>query len=836
MRLISHIVSGDMLETTAFFLNKSLAWRMAFVGIPLISVTLFIVFFLTCNEIQTVVTTAIARNEQMHAASLAHRFEQILQDTRNQLRVLAAGAIDKESMLKRLNFRRQNGHFPYREIAYVSSNANERYVLITANGELREIPSNVVFNAPSSPFQSLGADFEPDTVKISRPLEVTYTMIPDDHKWRDITFHVIRLSTAVLDEQGTPRGMLMLSIDLTILRDQLSLSSSFGPSFENDDTHLVRSFFFDFYGWILFQSEITEPENLKDVPLRYDDIRSGLRGDIGRQGYEGAFRPSQEYTVYQEMVESVKRGQSGHYYLPPGDDGFTTGQTHAECVSFAPVEFMATPGRQPEIIGGIAMMDTSFLSSRTFNHILHVFTFCFLLALFLLSLSLWWVSRGTSKRLMQISQELSERNETQATDPLSLPRLPLELEILRTQINALLGRLKKAKSEHATQLAESQARRLYEPVNDLPDLDTVEQERIVGFSQSIVSLRAQIQKVAQITADVLVIGETGTGKELVSQAIHDASERADKPFISINCGALDESLLMDTLFGHVKGAFTEARQTRKGAFIAAEGGTLLLDEIGNAAPKVQQALLRALSIRSIRPLGSDQDIPFNTRIIAATNADLRSDGKEGNFRNDLYFRLAVISIQTPPLRERKEDIPALVVHFMNAAIAQHEKGMPEKMPAISHGAMDKLMEYDWPGNVRELKNVITRAMAFSQEDMLHAEDILLDGHTETADDNTQRIVLVNFFKKNIEEVLSQLNPRQQAVLPTLLEQGRITRQEYQQLSPEQISMRTAQYDLQQMVRLGLIKREGRGPSMSYTVEGFEEHIEREAKSNGMGKK
>ncbi|MBQ7617719.1 MAG: sigma 54-interacting transcriptional regulator, partial [Desulfovibrio sp.] len=695
---------------------------------------------------------------------------------------------------------------------YVSSKGDERYLYIDANGELREISAHSTFNASSSPFQSLEADFKPDSVKISSPVEVTYPMLPGDNKWQDATFQVIRLSTAVFDEHGQPQGMLMLSIDLTTIRNQLSKASYFNAAQDKDqDAAFMRSFFFDFYGWILFQTEMASAEELKKLPLRYDDVRAGLRGDIGRRGYEDAFRPSANYASYYEMIEGIKQGQSNHLSLPRGDEGWTSNQTHAESVSFAPVTFKTSSDTTPEIIGGVAVMGSNFAQARAFRHLIEIFSFCFLAALILLTLCLFWISRSTSRRLRQIEGQLRERNENQSTEPLNLPKLPLELEALRSQVDTLLGRLKRAKTEHASQLAESKARRLYEPVDNLPKLEEVNQERLVGNSQVLVSLRQQIAKVALLNADVLVVGETGTGKELVSQAIHDASARASQPFISINCGALDENLLMDTLFGHVKGAFTEARQTRKGAFIAAEGGTLLLDEIGNAAPKVQQALLRALSTRNIRPLGSDQDLPFSARIIAATNADLRNDGKDGGFRNDLYFRLAVISIQTPPLRERKEDIPALVVHFMAAALDQNDKGMPEKLPALSRGALEKLMEYDWPGNVRELKNVVTRAMAFCQKDVLLAQDIQLDGVTD------------NHLKATLQSLMNDLNPRQQAILPTILKQGHITRQEYQELAPENISMRTAQYDLQQLVRLGLLRREGRGPSMSYLVIGPEKN-------------
>ena len=180
--------------------------------------------------------------------------------------------------------------------------------------------------------------------------------------------------------------------------------------------------------------------------------------------------------------------------------------------------------------------------------------------------------------------------------------------------------------------------------------------------------------------------------------------------------------VMDTLFGHVKGAFTEAKTDRKGAFIASDGGTLFLDEIGTATPTVQKALLRALSVRRIRPLGSDRETEFNVRVVAATNVDLLDMVQRGEFRDDLYYRLKVIFIETPPLRQRKDDIPILANHFLrelSAASGRAEAG-------LSRGALEKLVSYDWPGNVRELKNCITRALTFADGDVLYAEDLVFD--------------------------------------------------------------------------------------------------------------
>jgi DNA-binding NtrC family response regulator len=247
---------------------------------------------------------------------------------------------------------------------------------------------------------------------------------------------------------------------------------------------------------------------------------------------------------------------------------------------------------------------------------------------------------------------------------------------------------------------------------------------LTGSSFLINEVRDKIRKAARAGTDVLIWGETGTGKELVAAAIHKASPQSSGPYISINCGALDESLLMDTLFGHVKGAFTEARMERKGAFLSADGGTLLLDEIANASLKVQQALLRALSMRCIRPLGADADTAFNTRVVAATNVDLRECVRAGAFREDLYYRLAIISIETPPLRHHKEDIPQLAAFCIREAAAN--MGQSDVQVHLSHGALELIVAYDWPGNVRELKNCLTRAMAFAEGDLILPQHIMLE--------------------------------------------------------------------------------------------------------------
>ncbi|HXK08021.1 MAG TPA: sigma-54 dependent transcriptional regulator [Vicinamibacteria bacterium] len=232
-------------------------------------------------------------------------------------------------------------------------------------------------------------------------------------------------------------------------------------------------------------------------------------------------------------------------------------------------------------------------------------------------------------------------------------------------------------------------------------------DRLIGVSAAMASLFEMVRAVAPASSTVLISGESGTGKELVARAIHALSSRADKPFVGVNCGALPDTLLESELFGHVKGAFTDAHQAKKGLFEAAHGGTLFLDEVGETSPAMQVKLLRALQDRRVRRVGGTEEMDVDVRVIAATNAPLEERVKERRFREDLFYRLQVIPIHAPPLRERREDIPMLAQHFFE----RFARAMDKRVAKISDAAVEALKRYSWPGNVRELENVIERAVA-----------------------------------------------------------------------------------------------------------------------------
>ena len=232
-------------------------------------------------------------------------------------------------------------------------------------------------------------------------------------------------------------------------------------------------------------------------------------------------------------------------------------------------------------------------------------------------------------------------------------------------------------------------------------------DNIIGQSPNMRAIFDMIQTVAPQTSRVLITGESGTGKELVARAIHENSVRAQSPFITINCGAFPETLLESELFGYMKGAFTGANENRQGLFQAAHGGTLFMDEIGNMSLTMQVKLYRVLQEGKVRPIGSTEESDVDVRIIAATNKEFEKEIAEGRFREDLYYRLSVIPIQVPPLRERRDDIPLLARHFLERFC----KTMEKPIEGISPEAMTRLESYDWPGNVRELENTMERAVA-----------------------------------------------------------------------------------------------------------------------------
>ncbi len=242
---------------------------------------------------------------------------------------------------------------------------------------------------------------------------------------------------------------------------------------------------------------------------------------------------------------------------------------------------------------------------------------------------------------------------------------------------------------------------------------------MIGASPALQLVKDMVRRVAVLPSTIVIYGESGVGKELVARSLHQLSERSQKPFVAINCGGIPENLLESELFGHKRGTFTGAIEDKDGLFVVANGGTLFLDEVGEMPLSLQVKLLRVLDNHVVTPLGGAESIQVDVRIVSATNRDLEKMVREGTFREDLYYRLNVIPLQLPSLRERPDDIPLLVRHYLT----RHAERLGRRVPAITQGAVDALCAYDWPGNIRELGNVIERALALCDADTIDVAEL-----------------------------------------------------------------------------------------------------------------
>jgi two-component system response regulator PilR (NtrC family) len=325
---------------------------------------------------------------------------------------------------------------------------------------------------------------------------------------------------------------------------------------------------------------------------------------------------------------------------------------------------------------------------------------------------------GRAERTIVITAYGSAENAVRALKAGAYDYLtkPVDLKQFRAVVAAALGRVATPASPAARPAPVPRVAAAAEPQQAL--------RRMVGSSQVMQGVRSLVEKVARSMAPVLVQGESGTGKELVARSIHQVSVRAELPFIAVNCGAIPEQLLEAEFFGYRKGAFTGAAEDREGFFQAAKGGTLFLDEIGDLPLSMQSKLLRVIQERAVRPVGAVTETPLDVRIVSATHKDLACEVQAGRFRQDLYYRLNVIQIRVPALRERRDDLPQLCAKVLERIAA--EGGAPHGTAQLSAGALGRLARYGFPGNVRELENLLYRAVALSSGTVIEADDLGLD--------------------------------------------------------------------------------------------------------------
>lgn len=758
---------------------------------------------------------AIGRSSLILTLAQAREVDNLLEGCREDILSLAYQPVTRERLREFMESSAAARGALYAEAAFIGEDSAHQFAFIRTDEGVEEVPADVVNKARNSPFviSRKALDYAPGQVALSDLAEVYYQPTGLGVAPRQRTLSILRLTTPVAGENGAVAGYLVLSVDARYVRNLLSLYNSnrspllgFSRTTENR-----QSFFVDERGWMLFQSEnVDEPARRLSV----ETVMSGLTGDHGKPGFDEAFRPGPRHEEYWRILTNLQRGQSGMERSEP-DFGPPKLASSEDFIGYAPVRFLEGGETEPRVVGGIVYVDRSLLPRAAEFGQINILFLTTVGAIVSLAALIVILGGVITHPLARLTEAVSRMRHEGRLCEIDLPDSDLESATLKRAINGLIAALLskeleiKARDERLRSVRAKEKVALVAP-KSRKGLEGERLEDLVGESPALLRLIERIRKIAATDADVLVIGETGTGKELTAEAIHRLSPRADMPFISINCGALDENLLMDALFGHVKGAFSEAKSDRKGAFLAADGGTLLLDEIGNASSRVQQALLRALSVRRISPLGSDEETAFDARVVAATNVNLKELVASGDFREDLYYRLQVLSVSTPTLRERRDDVSVLAGYFLRLAARRMGKGEL----SLSRGALDKLEAHDWPGNVRELKNCIIRAAALAERELILAEDIHFEedasGGPMPVDKPLQEPVPLQAALE------TPLTGRQRKALRALLDQGQFSRQDYQDAGGG-VPQRTAQHDLQDLVRRGILQKDGRGPSTKYTI-------------------
>lgn len=787
------------------------------------------------------ITVALERTTRLHATTTAHAVEQFLDQCKRDLLLAARTTFSARNMERYLLDLHQLGGIEYQEFGFISKGADESHVFITQKGTTLQLAPDAIREIRPNPallYQKVH-DLRPGDVWFSDFSEIEYPFPEENNTNARIVSKVLRLVTPCLNEQGEISGFLYLGVPLKKIRNILSLYDSIKSpvfAFPRNPAVARYTFFIDPEGWVLFQSDT---EGKADAEFKTLNVRSTYRGTLGKAGFPSAFRPEDDEEQYWRLVSGFRAG--GKDLIRGTGQTFAMPSQRRYFLAYAPVGVTAFPDQPPIIIGGVAFEDRSVLIDLAGYKHLDVMLIISVISVLALIIAIATASRGATKGLLDLAHAVKSVNENGRWEEVRLNDNGYEAAILRESINSMIGTIRKQFEEIRAKDMKIELVSLKEPVelkldplthaidNNFPEL--------IGSGTTMYQMKKDIAKASQADVDVLIEGETGTGKQLVAEAIHRLSQRDGKPFISINCGELDENLLIDSLFGHVKGAFTDGKTDRQGAFLEATGGTLFLDEIQSASHKVQQALLRALSTRKIKPLGSDKDIDVDVRLITATNVDLKKLIEEGQFREDLYYRLKVITIQTPPLREQRQNIPSLVLHFLK----EGERMAGKSGLSISRGALKALIAYTWPGNIRELKHLIITAAVMTESNVIQAEELNLNpqaiGPVNPPLQSLEVAVSSHDNETNQEEkgrqeaisasttgsLLRDLNRRQVTAYDHVLRHGSITSAELIRITEGSISKRTASYDIQDMVTKGLLTKVGRGPTTRYILTRQEEN-------------
>ena len=571
--------------------RRKLRTRLLMTLIPTSLIVLALMGYATYWASSEFISLALERNSRIHAVTSAHAVESLLESCKRHLLFAARNPMGAEDAARYLEDVRELESLEFAEFGFMPLREGEAVVFVSRDGENRRLAPEEIDGIRPGPalLYAQVRGLQAGEVWLSEFGELEAPFPSPENPRERMSCVALRMVTPYVGPDGELDGYVYLSLNAKAVRNVLSLyESSNSPvfAFARNPKFQRYTFFFDTDGWVLFQSE-TELDD--DAPLRTLNIRTALSGTLGRPGLPEAFRPSERSENFWRTIEDVRNGKKD--IVRPLKRMESSSPYSEHFLAYAPVSLRLSADQNATIIGGIAYEDRSVLVDLAGYRHIDVMLIISLISVLVLVLAIALVARGTTLGLQELAYAVKTITEKGEWEEVRLVETGYEAEMLKDSINSMIRTLQAQFEEIKSKDLKIESVALKEPaeLSMGPVISTLDENfpELVGSGPLMKQMKRDIIKASQVEVDVLIWGETGTGKQLAAEAVHRLSARNGKPFISINCGELDENLLLDSLFGHVKGAFTDGKGDRRGAFLQADGGTLFLDEIQSASLKVQ---------------------------------------------------------------------------------------------------------------------------------------------------------------------------------------------------------------------------------------------------------
>lgn len=837
-RARSASTSSPLARPRNFFSTRSFRTKIILVMVPVAVFILLATGYLSYRLTNHFAQPAVKNNILIKTQALSKDLENFLKNSKETLLLISQEEINSKILADFMRKNQMAGGVELCGLSFLSFAKDEHLLNFMHHGEVRTIRAKDLSLVSPSPEPLLDRlkNLEPGQVYPSEIMRETYPFPGMDAANGTVSERVVRFAAYAQSESGKP-GLLVMSANAKEIAANLAAQiPDKGPGSAN-----LLAFVFNTSGRVLLWSKDAAGGDLQLPNQEY----------IQEPGTHGLYvpAPGSPAQAFRKIVQEARIGNSGVMDIE------SNGSARPDhFLGYAPVRYSLSRNSKPFVYAGLAVVAENHLPEAVAYKYLDIMFIIVMASVFIIILACCFTARFFARPLDRLARSIDGISGKHGWNQVSLPDFGPETGRVARALSNLLARFQ----EQAATLEQSGRDQAAAPGPGDTAMDrawellklqtTGDMPGILGTGGVMDEFRSAIAKAAQVDVDVLLTGENGTGKSLAAETIHMRSQRSGGPFLVVDCEKLGPDQLPDALFGHAPGALPGDKTGRKGAFVQAHGGTLLLREIQCASQEVQKHLLRAIAARKVRPRGEDREMDTDVRLIASATPDIAQMVEQGLFRKDLYYRLKVVTVLAPALGEHLESLPVLCLYFLT----RHEsEGTGDK--GLSPGALAKLFSHAWPGNIRELKECVDRARALAQGGLIRAEHISFGPPPSptqsfgkaaekpgSASQSAQPPDISQDREKSVPKAAPMLgtgkstqnppapakpgpglNTRQKAGLAYLKKHKTVTRSLYQELvlerTGEEISPRTANYDLNGLAAQGLVQKQGKGPATKYVL-------------------